>query len=747
METLIRIYNTKMAERYLDLKNSGNPLDHYNLSKLFEYYTCIQLMHEHQRPFFEYNDTDPTFKEINQMSKQDTGIDCCDTIDTIVQCKLRKDTLTWTDCGTFLASQNIFDEQQQETVVRWKKMILARNECHLSKHLDFHKKRYQDKVFMKQTLIDYCETLLVHYIEKMTNKEPFVLRDYQKECIDLITQSDNNVIVSLPTGTGKNSCIIYSMQEGLRYLILVPRIILMEQFKTEIGHHRPEWKSMIQCIGDNQHDYDECKSITICVFNSIHIVDSYLKTYDKIYIDEAHHIYSPDIYDDEENHQDDSIDNVDELDDESIDDIGDGDESTDNVDDYDESTDSVDNEEQSTDSVDNDDESIDDINDDDQSPDNADNDESDSVDNDDESTDNDDQSINNDDQVENNAIISAKKKSKQTYKQRIRKLAKYKNNILLSATIDKVSNFEYYHKDIRTMIDQGYLTDYIIHVPLFSNDPTNTHICTYLLNHYRNIIIYCGKQKEGKEINALLNQLQPHSAMYIDCHTSKKDRKDILAKYKRGEIPFLVNVKVLVDGFDAPITRGVCFLHMPKKKTTLVQIIGRALRIHSLKKYADIILPCSSQDDESSICHFLKIMSQHDRRIKQSYERKQLGGYINIRTHDIHDDVEFKYDMIYNSMGVLITLDDMWKNKFHLTCEYSNIEKKAPTMNIIYKQVRIGKWFSHQKYKINDITDEFYKKLSENIYIKKSLDTMLENKEKTKLTTKEWIDLILEYSQ
>src|SRR5437868_5890087 len=580
METLIRIYNTKMAERYLDLKNSGNPLDHYNLSKLFEYYTCIQLMHEHQRPFFEYNDIDPTFKEINQMSKQDTGIDCCDTIDTIVQCKLRKDTLTWTDCGTFLASQNIFDEQQQETVVRWKKMILARNECHLSKHLDFHKKRYQDKVFMKQTLIDYCETLLVHYIEKMTNKEPFVLRDYQKECIDLITQSDNNVIVSLPTGTGKNSCIIYSMQEGLRYLILVPRIILMEQFKSEIGHHRPEWKSMIQCIGDNQHDYDECKSITICVFNSIHIVDSYLKTYDKIYIDEAHHIYSPDIYDDEENHQDDSIDN------------------------------------------------------------------------DDESTDNDDQSINNDDQVENNAIISAKKKSKQTYKQRIRKLAKYKNNILLSATIDKVSNFEYYHKDIRTMIDQGYLTDYIIHVPLFSNDPTNTHICTYLLNHYRNIIIYCGKQKEGKEINALLNQLQPHSAMYIDCHTSKKDRKDILAKYKRGEIPFLVNVKVLVDGFDAPITRGVCFLHMPKKKTTLVQIIGRALRIHSLKKYADIILPCSSQDDESSICHFLKIMSQHDRRIKQSYERKQLGGYINIRTHDIHDDVEFKYDMIYNSMGV-----------------------------------------------------------------------------------------------
>ena len=50
------------------------------------------------------------------------------------------------------------------------------------------------------------------------------------------------------------------------------------------------------------------------------------------------------------------------------------------------------------------------------------------------------------------------------------------------------------------------------------------------------------------------------------------DIRDLLEKYKNGEIPFLVNVRILVEGFDAPITLGVCFLHMPQSKTTLIQI-------------------------------------------------------------------------------------------------------------------------------------------------------------------------------
>jgi hypothetical protein len=62
----------------------------------------------------------------------------------------------------------------------------------------------------------------------------------------------------------------------------------------------------------------------------------------------------------------------------------------------------------------------------------------------------------------------------------------------------------YYNKDIRDMITLGYLCDYTIHVPIFNDDPTNKNICEHLLKNYRNIIIYCNSQKEGKLINKLI---------------------------------------------------------------------------------------------------------------------------------------------------------------------------------------------------------------------------------------------------
>ena len=62
---------------------------------------------------------------------------------------------------------------------------------------------------------------------------------------------------------------------------------------------------------------------------------------------------------------------------------------------------------------------------------------------------------------------------------------------------------EYYSKDIRDMIELKYLCDYTIHIPIFSDDPDNKKICEHLLKNYKNIIIYCNSQKEGKQINVL----------------------------------------------------------------------------------------------------------------------------------------------------------------------------------------------------------------------------------------------------
>ena len=675
-------YKINIYEKYSDLKNSGKNIqefDNNDLWKIFEWLSCIKLTEEFKTRLYEYDDIDPEFKEQNKMSRNDTGIDASNLTDTIVQCKLRKDILNWKDCSTFFGSQNVFSEELNTTIIRWKKLIITRNkECKLSDNLKDRVKLFSDKTFARKEIIDYCENLISNppkYPEIEDNK--FKLRDYQNECINLIKDNKKNTIICIPTGTGKNVIIIYSMLDDKKYLILVPRIILMEQLKEEIVKHKPKLKNKIQLIGDQNNKFDENKNITICVFNSVGLIKEHCGTFEKIYIDEAHHINKPEIYASEENdeefaktdHAKDNPDNENISDsDELEDDPGDEEELEDDPEELKDDTE-------------------DELEDD---PEDA--------------LDNSGDELEDDSEEELKDDTEDELKETTNYMKIIESLTQYNNNIYLSATIDEIRGLEYYKKDIRDMINQKYLCDYTIHVPIFNNDPTNKNVCEYLLKNYRNIIVYCDSQKEGTKINELFNILQPNSSKYIDCHTPKKERNDIIKKYKNGSIPFLVNVRILVEGFDAPITKGVCFIHLPMKKTTLIQIIGRALRLHPLKTIANIILPFSTQEDEKSINNFMKIMARNDSRIKKSFESKNLYGYISIEKTEENDDdeneekndIELRYEMIYNSLGVLMNREELFKNNLDKVKKYIDEHKKRPSSeNKSSLEIRyLGEWIS-----------------------------------------------------
>jgi hypothetical protein len=221
-------YIINIFERYTDLKKSKkDDFDNNDLWKIFEYYSCIKLSEEYKKTFYEYDDIDPTFKELNKMSRNDTGIDCSDLDNTIVQCKLRKNTLTWKECSTFFGSQVIFNSELKKPIIRWNNLIITRNnDCTLSENLLERKELFIDKPYNKNELINFCENLIINPPKYPVFNEDFKLRDYQIEAINIIKNNKKNVIINLPTGTGKNSVIIYSMKTDLKYLILVPRIIL-----------------------------------------------------------------------------------------------------------------------------------------------------------------------------------------------------------------------------------------------------------------------------------------------------------------------------------------------------------------------------------------------------------------------------------------------------------------------------------------------------------------------------------------
>ena len=732
----ILTYTIYIYERCLDLINSGKSIekwDNYDIAKIFEYYSCIKLMQNLNQIFLEYGDIDPTFKETNNMSKSDTGVDACNLTDTIVQCKLRQSSLNWGECATFFGSQTSYDEVNDKTIIRWPKLLLVRNEeCKIAANLMMKKGIFVDTPYKRSNVIQFCQDVLDKPpAYPVIKTEQFKLRDYQEECINLIKNNKENIKICVPTGAGKNLIIIFSLKNDCKYLILVPLRILMDQIKDEIIRHKPQLKKTVQTIGDGSSVYDPTKNITICVYNSVHVVEKYCDSFEKIFIDEAHHIvnakiYAPDLDEDNEIKKENN-------------------ENSDNKE-----SDNEDSDDETSDNEKSDDETSDNENSDDEKSDNEDSDceESDHEESNNEKPD--------DEEPDDENEIVVKKK----YVNIIKSFEKYNNNVFLSATIDEDKNMRFYKKDIREMIDNKYLSDYVIKVPVFSNDPSNKNICEYIINNYRHIILYCNNQKEGIAINNIMNELMPNSSNYIDCYTPKKLRMDIIKKYKSGIIPYIINVRILVEGFDSPSTNGVCFIHLPSSRTTLIQILGRALRLHPLKTFANIILPYSLDSDGSQIRNFLRIMSKNDSRIKKSYDRGTLGGYISLdafgsidqnQVQEKGQDVVFRYEMIYNSMAKLKNLEVIWDNNKQILFEYSNIYKRVPCSRTKYKNQKIGYWYSDQKKKIKTKNDELYLELSINQYVANDLDNLFKNRDKNRdkqiFTCDESLKLFLEYCE
>ena len=152
-------------------------------------------------------------------------------------------------------------------------------------------------------------------------------------------------------------------------------------------------------------------------------------------------------------------------------------------------------------------------------------------------------------------------------------------------------------------------------------------------------------------------------------------------------------------------------MHMPSSKTTLIQIIGRALRLHENKTIANIILPFSNKSDEDNINNFLKTMARNDSRIRKSYINKKLGGYINIvvgdeqknnddnvdNDNDEDNNIEIKYDLIYDKMGVLQNSVEIFEKRLKEVIQYMDEHEKRPSAANKNRNIYLmGKWLTHQ---------------------------------------------------
>ena len=98
----------------------------------------------------------------------------------------------------------------------------------------------------------------------------------------------------------------------------------------------------------------------------------------------------------------------------------------------------------------------------------------------------------------------------------------------------------------------------------------------------RKTIIFTSTTKHAQSVAETFSNAGIKTGV-LDQNISAKDRQEILQKLKHGKIQVLVNVFILTEGFDEPSVDCVVLLRPCSHKSTMVQMIGRGLRLHPNK--------------------------------------------------------------------------------------------------------------------------------------------------------------------
>lgn len=94
----------------------------------------------------------------------------------------------------------------------------------------------------------------------------------------------------------------------------------------------------------------------------------------------------------------------------------------------------------------------------------------------------------------------------------------------------------------------------------------------------RPTLVFCATVRHAHELAHMIERFTPGQAAAVDGETPYDERAGLIQKFKRGDIQFLCNAQLFVEGFDAPNCSCVAIARPTKSVGRYTQQVGRALR-------------------------------------------------------------------------------------------------------------------------------------------------------------------------
>ena len=125
---------------------------------------------------------------------------------------------------------------------------------------------------------------------------------------------------------------------------------------------------------------------------------------------------------------------------------------------------------------------------------------------------------------------------------------------------------------------------------IMNKEPVTDQVIAHWKEHAgdRQTVVFCSTVDHAFNVAAAFRQ---HGVTTIVVHgeMAEADRRRLLATYDAGEAQVVVNVAVLTEGWDHPPTSCVVLLRPSSFKSTMIQMVGRGLRIVNPEEFPGVV--------------------------------------------------------------------------------------------------------------------------------------------------------------
>lgn len=99
----------------------------------------------------------------------------------------------------------------------------------------------------------------------------------------------------------------------------------------------------------------------------------------------------------------------------------------------------------------------------------------------------------------------------------------------------------------------------------------------------RAVLIFCSGVAHGEHVARILRERHGAECGFVEGGTPTRERDELIARFKAGDLKYLANVNVLTTGFDAPNVDCVAMLRPTLSPGLYYQMVGRGFRPHPEK--------------------------------------------------------------------------------------------------------------------------------------------------------------------